>query len=105
VLRAIDLAEKVSLDFEFEPRLERDRDRNLANNFARARRAQHRARNLRVALDYPPRPLDHRRARRPRQMRDQHFAAAIADDFDLLALDFGRERARHPDYRRRYHAM
>ena len=38
-------------------------------------------------------------------MRDQHFAAAIGDDLDLFALDRGRELARHPDFRRRHHAL
>ncbi len=38
-------------------------------------------------------------------MRDQHFAAAIGDDLDLFALDLGRELTRHPDFRRRHHAM
>ena len=38
-------------------------------------------------------------------MRDQHFAAAVRDDFYLLAPDLGRELMRHPDFRRRHHTM
>jgi hypothetical protein len=38
-------------------------------------------------------------------MGDQHFAAAIGDDFDLLALGFRCKFVRHSDFRIRHHAM
>src|SRR4029077_8700251 len=86
------------------PGPELDRDRNVADTLAHARRAQYRASDLHVALDQPARAPEHGGAWRSCQVRDQHFAAAIGDDLDLLAFDLRSELERHPDFRRPHHA-